>query len=181
MADTPAPSGGGGKKLLGQPMWIWAAGAVALIGGFIYLRSKASASAATQAADTTGQATGTYQSPTGLSWEQFLLYLHDQQGSGGTTTSTTTAGSPAPPPVSAPKVFPVNKPAAKTGSSQPPLLSGTYKVKPGDTLASLAKKFGISRVELAHGNGLGTGAGLKTGQVLKVPGPLKTRAQGGAG
>jgi len=46
-----------------------------------------------------------------------------------------------------------------------------YKVQKGETLDSLAKKFGISRVDLAHANGLGTGAGLRTGQTLKVPAP----------
>lgn len=60
----------------------------------------------------------------------------------------------------------------------------TYTVKAGDTLASIAARFGISVTQLAHANvyvsgelpgnkkvgqTLGTGAGLKTGQVLKVP------------
>lgn len=98
MADTPAA--GSGKKILGQPWWIWAAGAVALVGGFIYLRSKGKASAAQ--AGSTGQAstTGTYSSPTGLSWEQFLLFLHDQQAAPGTASTAT--GSPAPAPGKAP-------------------------------------------------------------------------------
>jgi len=56
-------------------------------------------------------------------------------------------------------------------------------VQPGDTLASLAKRYGITVAQLAHSNTyapgeaapsktgktLGTGAGLKTGQTLKVP------------
>lgn len=60
----------------------------------------------------------------------------------------------------------------------------TYVVKAGDTLASIAARFGISVTQLAHSNvyvtgevpgnkkvgqPLGTGAGLKTGQVLKIP------------
>jgi LysM repeat protein len=59
-----------------------------------------------------------------------------------------------------------------------------YTVQAGDTLASIAKKFGISVATLAHANvyvkgevpgnakvgqPLGTGAGLLTGQVLKIP------------
>lgn len=59
-----------------------------------------------------------------------------------------------------------------------------YTVKVGDTLASVAAKFNVSVAELAHhnvyvpgevagnakvGQTLGTGAGLKTGQVLVVP------------
>ena len=57
-------------------------------------------------------------------------------------------------------------------------------VKKGDTLAAIAARYGISVATLAHNNvyvtgevpgnakvgqPLGTGAGLKTGQVLKVP------------
>jgi LysM repeat protein len=61
---------------------------------------------------------------------------------------------------------PASSPPPKT--SQPPKLTRTYVVQRGDTLASVARKFGLSVVDLAHGNGLGTGAGLRTGQVLKV-------------
>jgi hypothetical protein len=48
--------------------------------------------------------------------------------------------------------------------------SGTITVQPDQTLLSLSEEyFGTSnRTELAHMNNLGTGAGLKTGQVLKV-------------
>ena len=55
----------------------------------------------------------------------------------------------------------------------------TYTVRPGDTLASIAHKFGITVAMLAHANvytegpkkgqEMGTGAGLPTGQVLKIP------------
>jgi LysM repeat protein len=60
----------------------------------------------------------------------------------------------------------------------------SYTVKAGDSLASIAARFGISVTQLAHANvyvagevpgnkkvgqTLGTGAGVKTGQVLKVP------------
>ena len=54
---------------------------------------------------------------------------------------------------------------------QPPIFNKTYIVKKGETLNSIAKQLGISRVDLAHANGLGTGAGLRTGQTLKVPSP----------
>ena len=55
--------------------------------------------------------------------------------------------------------------------AQPPIFNKTYIVKKGETLNSIAKSLGISRVDLAHANGLGTGAGLRTGQTLKVPSP----------
>jgi LysM repeat protein len=65
-------------------------------------------------------------------------------------------------------------------------------VQKGDTLASLAKKFGIDVACLAHNNvyvsgeskasevgkPLGTGAGLKTGQVLKIPDNAQCKAMG---
>jgi hypothetical protein len=89
-----------GRELMGQPLWIWGAGAVALVGGYVYLRRKgqAAGAAAAQPASTSG----TYTSPTGMSWEQFLLFLHDQQSSSSTTTVTTTSG-PKPKPKPAPK------------------------------------------------------------------------------
>lgn len=60
----------------------------------------------------------------------------------------------------------------------------SYTVKPGQTLAQIANMFGVSVASLAHSNvyvsgevpgnakvgqTLGTGAGLKSGQVLKIP------------
>ena len=88
------------------------------------------------------------------------------------TAAPAPAGTPAhrsqaaPTPVKAPAPKPVApKPA------QPPIFNKTYIVKKGETLNSIAKSLGISRVDLAHANGLGTGAGLRTGQTLKVPSP----------
>lgn len=80
----------------------------------------------------------------------------------------------------------------KTGTPNPPakipLLTGTkptktYTVKAGQSLAQIANMFGVSPTALAHANvyvageassskigqTLGTGAGLKTGQVLNIP------------
>jgi hypothetical protein len=74
---------------------VWAAGGVALVGGYIYLRSKGKAAGQQSAAGATTQAVS--GSPTGLSWEQFLLFIHDQQSS----------------PAAAPKPAPAPKPAAK--------------------------------------------------------------------
>lgn len=169
------PETTGGRQLLGQPWWIWGAGGLALIGGYVYLRRKATAAAAQQQTPAAGTGTTTGgTSPTGLSWEQFLLFLHDQQGTPAASTpaagSTGGGGTPG---------------TARTGtarpSAQPPLMSGSYTVKAGESLQQIADRYHISRAELAHANGLGTGAGLKTGQKLKVPGPLVTRAQGGPG
>ena len=76
------------------------------------------------------------------------------------TTTTTTAPAPA-------KKAAAPKPAAPSE----PIFHSSYPVKKGQTLAQVAQQFGISREQLAHANGFGTGAGLRTGQVLKVPSP----------
>lgn len=44
-----------------------------------------------------------------------------------------------------------------------------YVVRPRETLASVAKKHGVSRTELAVANGLGTKARLRSGQSLIIP------------
>lgn len=84
-----------------------------------------------------------------------------------------------------------NKGGGTTGTHTPGGTSGkptttysSYTVKPGQTLNQIAAMFGISPATLAHSNvyvtgevagnkkvgqTLGTGAGLKTGQVLKIP------------
>ena len=170
---TTSSAPAGGRQFAGQPWWVWAAGGVALVGGYIYLRKKGQAAGQQQAAAGTSTTTAA-GSPTGLSWEQFLLFIHDQQSS--PRAAPTGAGSPAPAPAP-----PQPNPPVRRKTPQPPLMSGSYTVKPGDSLASIASRYKISRVELAHANGLGTGAGLRTGSKLKVPGPLRTRAQGGAG
>jgi hypothetical protein len=96
MPDTQGAPAGGGRQILGQPWWIWAAGGAALIGGYIYLRRKASASAAAAAQQSPAGATVTTTSPTGMGWEQFLLFLHDQQSSpAAAATPAKTATPPA--------------------------------------------------------------------------------------
>src|SRR6266849_5464910 len=89
-------------------------------------------------------------------------------GSSGSNGGTTKSGTPNPPAVH-----------PKTGTTY-----SSYTVKPGQTLTQIANMFGISAATLAHSNvyvagevagnkkvgqPLGTGAGLKTGQVLKIP------------
>lgn len=173
MPDRP-PTGRG--QLAGLPWWAWAAAGVVAVGGYIYLKDKAAAGSA--AGTGTAAGTASSSSPTGLSSDQWLLWLLDQSGTTTKTTKTTTsAGGKTPKPGKKPG----KKPKQNRQNSQPPIMSDTYTVKPGQSLLQIAKMFHISRVELAHANGLGTGAGLRTGQKLKVPGPLRTRAQGGPG
>jgi len=84
-----------------------------------------------------------------------------------------------PPPKPPFRVFPpVVKPTSRRPgipvAHQPPIFNAVYIVRKGETLNSVAAKFRITRVELAHANGLGTGAGLRTGQKLRVPQPAGT-------
>jgi hypothetical protein len=84
-ASAPASSPGKGmqKEILGQPAWLWAVGAVVLVGGYLYLRSHSSSSASGQQKPAgSGQRAVLVGSPTGLSLEQFLLLLQDMHGSG---------------------------------------------------------------------------------------------------
>ena len=82
----------------------------------------------------------------------------------GTVAPTAATGTTAPPVATTTAPAPVP-------TAQVPIFNASYKVKAGETLDSLSAKFGISRVDLAHANGIGTGAGLRTGQTLKVPSP----------
>jgi LysM repeat protein len=107
-------------------------------------------------------------------------------GTGGETPGAPSPGSTAPAPVTvaapAPPLTVARKPPILTPSRGTATTSVT--VKKGQTLASIAAANHISVAELAHANTyvpgevagdkkvgqtLGTGAGLKTGQVLKIP------------
>lgn len=107
-------------------------------------------------------------------------------GSGGETPGTPSPGATAPAPVvvgaplpkaPVPRKSPIITPSRGTSTT-------TVTVQKGQTLASIAAAHHISVAELAHANTyvpgevagnkkvgqpLGTGAGLKTGQVLKIP------------
>jgi LysM repeat protein len=88
----------------------------------------------------------------------------------GASPPPSTAATPAPSlatPVPAPSA-----PADPTGS---PLGSNpaerTYKEKRGDTLRSIALKFGVTVKALRKANGLATDAVIRRGQVLVIPAP----------
>jgi hypothetical protein len=81
-------------------------------------------------------------------------------GATGKSATTVTSTSPS--------ASSVKNPVEHPGVTIPK--SGTITVQPGQTLLSLSEEYfdTSNRTQLAHMNGLGTGAGLKTGQVLKV-------------
>lgn len=82
-------------------------------------------------------------------------------GATGPTTSKPTA------PKSTTPAKPTTAPVAKTW-----IPAKVITVAKGQTLMSLSQSLlgTTNRTELAHSNGLGTGAGLRTGQKLTVPG-----------
>jgi LysM repeat protein len=64
-------------------------------------------------------------------------------------------------------------PASYTAPAAPtsiPASGGTYTVLPGDSLSSVAAKFGVARADLAAANGMSPSAYLYVGQVLTIPG-----------
>jgi LysM repeat protein len=161
------------------PMWGW----VAIIGGILVAwrmySSKQSAAAANTSA--TGNANTVPQFV-----NQTYTTVTAPSAAAGTPAGTApptpgTGGTPvASKPTTEPK--PVHSIPAVAPSGPAP--RAQYTVKPGDTLAGVAKKYGLTVAELAHANvyvpgevpgnlkvgkPLGTGAGLKTGQVLTIP------------
>jgi LysM repeat protein len=164
-------SSGGGNvlthKLGPLPTWVW----IVIIGLAIIAWSwwKNKSASAASSANTAASSTPADQVP------QFVNQTYTTvtpPSVSVTDTEPATPASPAgPPPV---KVGPPSKeppPYRAPAPQQPPIFNKPYTVKKGETLNSIAKQLGISRVDLAHANGLGTGAGLRTGQVIKVPSP----------
>lgn len=186
-------SGGGGgsfftRKLGPLPMWGWMAIVGILV--LVYAYYKKSKDASASAAST--QTAATNNTPGGVDSSlvpQFINQTYTQEtppAAPNVTVNNTVPNAPpdvtninipAPPSVSPPSPKP---PAPRPAPMASPIFNGTYKVKKGQTLAQIATQFGITREQLAHANGLGTGAGLRTGQTLKVPNPAPKGVPGPA-
>ena len=65
----------------------------------------------------------------------------------------------------------VSVPADTGAPAQAPATTATYVVQRGDSLATIARKYGINYLELASMNGIANPDVLFVGQVLRVPGP----------
>lgn len=86
MPDTTPAAPGGGKKLAGQPWWVWAAGLGAIAIGYYLIKKQQSAAATAAAPSSQGTATAA-ASPTGTSLGQYLLWVIDHQGQPTAATS----------------------------------------------------------------------------------------------
>lgn len=179
MSTPNEPSSGVGgfftRKIGPLPMWGW----VAIIGGIIllyaYKKKSSSAATADQSAGGANSAGGVDSSLV----PQFINQTYDNStppAAPNVTVNNTipapdvdiTNNIPTPPTTTPPRP---NPPTPRPAPITSPIFNGTYSVKKGQTLQQVANQFGITREQLAHANGLGTGAGLRTGQVLHVPNP----------
>lgn len=71
-------------------------------------------------------------------------------------------------------IYPADGPAPKIAVEQPKPL--TYKVEKGDSVAVIAKKFGVDAKTLLSANGLADAKKLKAGQTLNIPGKFAAPA-----
>ena len=173
-AAAPRKSGGGGnpitRKIGPLPMWAWLAIFTVVIFVYAYIKKKSSAATAS----TTAASTTAANTPGGVDASlvpQFVNQTYTQVTPPESPTINVTVPTAAATTPATAATTATTPTAAGSSSTQPPIMNGKYVVKAGQTLAQVAAQYGISRVTLAHANGLGTGAGLRTGQVLNVPSP----------
>lgn len=176
--DSGGSNVGGGRlgvfsrKLGPLPLWAWMAiMTVVAVGWYVFQQKKSSSSSASS-------------TPSGTPSNLIPQFVNQ------TYTNVTPPAEPSPSNPSQPSSPPVNggnpphvpnpppvkspgtgKKPVRVSPPDEPIFNSTYKVKKGDTLEKVAAQFQITREQLAHANGLGTGAGLRTGQVLHVPSP----------
>lgn len=174
------------KKIAGIPQTplLVGLGVAALTGIYLWLHR---AKKTTPTASATTVITGSTSSSTGISGSMLNAILKDWQENGTGTTSTTSKTTTSKTSTGTTKTTktttPVKTSKTTTGTAKKPKSFKTITVRAGQTLDQLAKQYGITPAELAQynvyvageapgkkaGTPLGTGAGLKTGQVLKVP------------
>jgi LysM repeat protein len=183
--SEPAPersSGGGLARKIGPlPLWGWAAiiGVLVLIYAY-YKKSQAANASSANSSAAAGQAAGGVDSSLVPQFiNQSYVNATPPTAPNVTVNNTlppndvtvpVTVNNPTPaPPTTTPPV--AKPPTPRPVAPFEPIFNSTYVVKKGQTLQQVATQFGLTREQLAHANGLGTGAGLRTGQVLKVPKP----------
>lgn len=171
--NAPAPKSGGNvfaRKMGPLPMWAWmAVGLLIAILIYMYNKNKNNNGSASQS---------TVNTPGGVDSSlvpQFVNQVYDESvppaAPNVTVNNTVPDNDNEPPPTHNPhNVKPPARRPRGPAPKNPPLLARKYTVHKGETLDSIAAKFHVPRVDIAHANGIGTGAGLRTGQVIRVPG-----------
>ena len=66
-------------------------------------------------------------------------------------------------------VVPVQRTLATAQVSQQPAPRAVHRVRPGETVSSLAKRYGVTVAALGQANGLDTASRIRVGQELRVP------------
>lgn len=180
--SEPMPESGGGapggfmsRRFMGIPAIVWLAGAAIL--AYLYFRNKNSSGNTSGGASSgsTGDTSTTGNISLKPSTETIdITGLQQNPNTTETETDQQTTNVTGPVETGRP---PVKQHQTKTSNVK-------YTVKAGETLAEIARRYGISVACLAHhnvyvkgevpgnrkvGERLGTGAGLKTGQVLTIP------------
>jgi LysM repeat protein len=187
--EGPPPEGGGNvltRKYMGVPGIVWLGGA-AILAYFLFFRGKGSSGGAPAPTETGG--TINLVVPTGDKNQGFnttegsTAFNPSNNGINPGQPQVSGAINPQPTPV-VPGMTATQITNTPTAAKPPKTTYTYYTVQKGDTLASVAKKFGIAVAALAAANvyvpgevkgnkkvgqPLGTGAGLLTGQVLKIP------------
>jgi LysM repeat protein len=89
----------------------------------------------------------------------------------GAPTATPTSTSPAPTATPTPTGTVIVPTATPTSTTQPPGQPIYYVVRPGDTLYSIARKFGVSMQAIMAANNLANPNWIYVGQRLLIPSP----------
>ena len=152
------------------PMWLWVVIIGAVIVGWSLYKSRTSGGGSQQQ-DTTGTDTPASDVPQFVNQTYTTVQAPNVQDNDDTGPVRVGPHPPEPPMYHPPTPKPPVRKPVPPKPHVPPIFNSTYIVKKGETLNSLAARFHVTRTELAHANGLGTGAGLRTGQKLKVPNP----------
>ena len=178
------------RKIGPLPMWGWMAIA-GLLAIFYYLYKKNQANQQTAASTAAANTTGSTDQSLVPQFVNQTYVNGTPPAAPNVTVNNTVPTSTATPTTPAPAQTSTAPAPAQTTTAQAPTPAKKvtyikYTVRPGDTLQSLAKKFGVTVEDIASAPGnvyvagevpgnkkvgqrLGTGAGLKTGMVLNIP------------
>ncbi|MCM1356225.1 MAG: transglycosylase SLT domain-containing protein [Staphylococcus sp.] len=97
----------------------------------------------------------------------------ESQTSGSTASAATTKAAAAPAKTAAPAKKATTTAKKNTQSAAP----RSHKVKSGDTLGALARKYGTTVAAIQAANGMGKSTSLRAGQTIKIPAKKATSSR----